>query len=656
MVSGATASRGNVLGAVSGLPPEIWTMIGDEIQGPKNLSALVAVCRAFRDIFTPFLFARKVLKLSRFRPEEINCEELESTLIHTKDFEVRVEEFMFNDFSYDIAMNGDYVEFVVRMLKKMPNLRSFSWHDSPHEDHIPSTMLRDKTLITALQSCKSLAHLYVSFDYQWTDEEEQSLNCSIPVSGFHNLTSLELYNIGGKEADEIKGITAALGSSPHLKKLGLGLGWRADCEGTPEILLIRGEGDFLLDLCTSYHALGKSPLNLETLRLGHGVFPSTDKPDTGNFLARLVKMSGLKTLHLFNGLVRGADDEDAYLLVDWTLFDACILLRQLAVSRLGPDLRTWLNTVRQSVEELIVTDHYAFYEAGLKQFNLLRLPKLSYVFTREVTVEREPGMWSDTDSDSDLEPVWDSDSESEVGSDPESEAASETVADAESGSGSDSGSGSLSGSDTDELNTGEDLESGLEPLVGQPLRGSQTITVLDRLHDGGASLKRLGICLDLNNSWDHFATRLQSLKQLTQLRLNSKSVHGGGYPSKQSSLWPGIKRPKDIAERFAKLFKRRCHSLQYIQIGQWAWQFTDPVDQVPSAADQISVRQLEFDEMMTFELFAWNTFAAEAGLPQPETVHTEWSEEEEDRMDRMMVEIRQAFEEGREVDPSRFDS
>ena len=95
-------------------------------------------------------------------------------------------------------------------------------------------MLRDKSLITALQACKSLAHLYVSFDYQWTDEEEQSLNCSIPVSGFRNLTSLELYNIGGREADEIEGISAALSSSPHLRKLGLGLGWRADCEGTPE--------------------------------------------------------------------------------------------------------------------------------------------------------------------------------------------------------------------------------------------------------------------------------------------------------------------------------------------------------------------------------------------------------------------------------------
>ncbi|KAH7403117.1 hypothetical protein BKA64DRAFT_441460 [Cadophora sp. MPI-SDFR-AT-0126] len=487
MASEAAASRGNVLGSVSGLPPEIWTMIGDEIQGPKNLSALVAVCRAFCDIFTPFLFARKVLKLNSFRPEEINSQGLEPTLVHTKDFEVRVEEFMFKDFTYDVSMNDEYVKFVVKVLKQMPNLRSFSWHDSPHEDHIPSTMLRDKTLITTLQSCKSLAHLYVSFEFQSTNDEEHALNCSFPVSGFGNLTSLELYNIGGREADEINGITAALSSSPHLKKLGLGLGWNVDCEGIPEILLIRGEGDFLLDLCTRYHALEKLPLKLETLRLGHGVFPSTDKPDSGNFLAKLVNMNGLKTLHLFNGLIRGDDDEDAYLMVDWALFDECVQLRQLVVSRLGPDLRIWLNTIRQSVEELIVTDHYAFYESGLKQFDLLRLPNLSYIFTREVTAKKEPSTWSDTDSDSGFETVSDSDSFSEA----ESEA--------ESGS----GPGSGSGSHTDELDTGEDPESEPEIILGQPLRGSQTITVLDRLHDHGVNLKRLGICLDLENSWVH---------------------------------------------------------------------------------------------------------------------------------------------------------
>ena len=244
-------------------------------------------------------------------------------------------------------------------------------------------------------------------------------------------------------------------------------------------------------------------MKLETLRLGHGVFPSTDKPDTSNFLAKLVDMSGVKTLHLFNGLVRGADDEDAYLKIDWNLFDACVLLRQLAVSRLGPDLRTWLNTVRRSVEELIVTDHYAFYASDLKQFDLLRLPNLTYVFTREITAEREPDIWSVTDSESGLEFEWDSElesgmeSEDELETQPETQSASGTIASSDVVANTDAAENDL------EPGGASDLECDL--LSVQPLRGSQTITVLDRLHDGGASLKRLGICLDLNNSWviDH---------------------------------------------------------------------------------------------------------------------------------------------------------
>ncbi|KAH7336582.1 hypothetical protein BKA65DRAFT_506760 [Rhexocercosporidium sp. MPI-PUGE-AT-0058] len=627
MSSQNTTISGKVLGSVSGLPPEIWTMIGDEIQGVNNLRALVRVCCAFRDIFTPALYGRTVLKLSNYQPDKIHSEELKPQLVHTKHFEVRVEEFMSRERSYDVAMNDQYATFVARMLKAMPNLRSFSWYDSPHEDHIPSLMLRNKTLIDALKSRTLLSHLYVSFDYQWTDEEEQSLNCSIPLAGFRNLTSLELYNIGGKEVDEIQGITQALSSSPHLRKLGLGLGWRTDCEGIPEILLIRGEGDFLLDLCSRYHSLGMSPLKLETLRLGHGVFPCSDKPNTGNFLANLVDMSGLKTLHLFNGLVRGHDDEDTYLNVNWTLFDACICLRQLAVSRLGPALRLWLNldNISQSVEELIVTDHYPFHSSELKEFDSLRLPKLSYVFTREVTVGSEPDEWSDTDSE------FESEADSELSSDSEADS-----------------------QDSNEDDPREESER--MALAKHPLSGSKTITVLDRLYDGGVNLKRLGICLDLDTSWGRFKDHLRTLSQLTQLRLNSKSVRSGGYPSKQSSLWPDAKRPREIALEYAKLIKVECSSLQYLQIGQWVWRFTNSIGTHLHHPDQVELRKLEYDELMSIELFAMNTFASESGLPEPETEHEEISDEEEDRMERMLAEIGLAYREGRSVDPSRFEA
>jgi len=60
--------------------------------------------------------------------------------------------------------------------------------------------------------------------------------------------------------------------------------------------------------------------------------------------------------------------------------------------------------------------------------------------------------------------------------------------------------------------------------------------------------------------------------------------------------------------------------------------------------------------MMTCELFASITFAPESGLPESDTNHNEWSEQEEYRMDSVMTEIRQAFEEGRYVDPSRTEA
>lgn len=121
------------------------------------------------------------------------------------------------------------------------------------------------------------------------------------------------------------------------------------------------------------------------------------------------------------GLVRGADDEDAYLQVDWNLFDTCVLLRQLPVSRLSVDQRTWLNTVLRSVTDLIVTDQYAFCEFSLKQFVLLRLPNLKYIFTREIIAERKSSMWSVTNSGSGLVFMWDSESDSGMDPDVESE-------------------------------------------------------------------------------------------------------------------------------------------------------------------------------------------------------------------------------------------
>jgi hypothetical protein len=140
---------------------------------------------------------------------------------------------------------------------------------------------------------------------------------------------------------------------------------------------------------------------------------------------------------------------------------------------------------------------------------------------------------------------------------------------------------------------------------------------------------------------------------LTQLSLHGRSQNPGQYPTKASSLWPGIERPKQIAMRYAKLAKSICPSLQYVQIQRWAWQVT--ADHVLSSGenddvcDYIHLRQLEFEEILAIELFVMDTFVTQAGLTGPQHPYEENSEEEEERLGRMFERMEQGFAEGMDI-------
>jgi hypothetical protein len=169
----------------------------------------------------------------------------------------------------------------------------------------------------------------------------------------------------------------------------------------------------------------------------------------------MVKVEELKTFHIGNGWVRFAEDEDEDALpwkLDFTLLKGCESLRQLSVTRLSPEVRKWLNGPGRSVEELMVTDHYSMYET-LYNFNLLKLPHMTMLFTREVTVQARGGEsgWSDIDS---------------------------------------------SDSDTDYFFSTPHSN----PLSEKHLNRA-TITVLDRFYDNGSQLSRLGICFDFEAHW-----------------------------------------------------------------------------------------------------------------------------------------------------------
>jgi hypothetical protein len=324
-------------------------------------------------------------------------------------------------------------------------------------------MLRHPELLDTLKKCKTLQRLSIQFaskclDWDDESEDEEARSAFVSLKSFSNLTSLELYEFYGDPTDLGKELASVLKDLPMLKTLGLGMQYPCDASGVSEVLVISDETLFLEGLCLEYHSLkGSTPLALETLRLGHGMFfYKSDPTSMDNPLAKLVKVEGLKTFHVWNGWFRffSDDPKDAtQWRIDFTLLKGCESLRQLSVTRLSSNIRKWLDGPGQSVEELKVTDHYNMYDPTLNNFNRLKLPNLSMLFTRETTVKLGEDWENEfTDVDSSATEIEDSDS---------------------------------------------DLDS--ETLRARPCKN--TITVLDRLRDGGSKLTRLGICIDFEAHW-----------------------------------------------------------------------------------------------------------------------------------------------------------
>ena len=124
--------------------------------------------------------------------------------------------------------------------------------------------------------------------------------------------------------------------------------------------------------------------------------------------------------------------------------------------------------------------------------------------------------------------------------------------------------------------------------------------------------------------------------------MDSKSHQSGKYPRESSSLWPGVVKSKEIAMRYVQLMRSKCPTLQYAQIQRRAWHITAPPSGVPileaDAESQVELRELEWDERMNIELFAIDTFPTQSGLPGPEELHEEMSEEEELRIEQLLAE------------------
>jgi hypothetical protein len=340
------------------------------------------------------------------------------------------------------------------------------------EEYSTSLILRNTRFLGALKKCQNLRKLSLQFPVQYLDDRVAAQNNFIPLKGFNNLTSLELYQFYGDEARLAKDIAGVLHQNLALRTLGLGLACDCDIDTFPEATILEGDCRLLEDICIEYGSRDKKPLELQTLRLGHGLCIRASTPNAGNFLEKLLRIRGLRKLHVFNGPVRfGSLDGDLENMeIDWILLKDCSALRQLSVSRLGDDVKEFLNGTAKSVHELIVTDSRGIRDGGGPIFEALNL-QLSMLYTVE-----------DGPDSSDSEDPW-SDTDSSATDPPQTDPAQSDILE-------------TNPSETDVPH------SSAASNETRPSRPDESVkTILDRLQDGGEHLKQLSISIDLDTQW-----------------------------------------------------------------------------------------------------------------------------------------------------------
>ena len=123
-----------------------------------------------------------------------------------------------------------------------------------------------------------------------------------------------------------------------------------------------------------------------------------------------------------------------------------------------------------------------------------------------------------------------------------------------------------------------------------------------------------------NSVQQHFSSFLPNLGHLRQLRIDH--IHGqlGQFPRKSSSLWADLRSSEDIAYQYARLIQSKCPSLEYVQIGQYAWQVIHGDFELTSSGGYnptARLRPLGKDEISSIELFCLVVNCIQGGLHGP---------------------------------------
>jgi hypothetical protein len=130
------------------------------------------------------------------------------------------------------------------------------------------------------------------------------------------------------------------------------------------------------------------------------------------FLHKLVDVSSLRSLELFNGLVKIGDQlaETDMMYIDWNLLKQCPSLRRLTITALTWDARDWLLKVAPSVQELVITSHS--YRAFRDEYIKL-LPQLSMIYAMNEKILPGGSLLGEAPSDLDSSDLDSTDDEQE---------------------------------------------------------------------------------------------------------------------------------------------------------------------------------------------------------------------------------------------------
>jgi hypothetical protein len=116
---------------------------------------------------------------------------------------------------------------------------------------------------------------------------------------------------------------------------------------------------------------------------------------------------------------------------------------------------------------------------------------------------------------------------------------------------------------------------------------------------------------------EHFSSLLPTLKSLTylfltrQIQQNTTDAH---ERRDESSIFPGVHGPIEIAHHFVRAIKEKCPSLQYIRISNCVWQCIVEWNH-ERKEEEIRLLRLEWEEILTLEFLPIDTINMESGLP-----------------------------------------